>query len=88
MAWLLPPEWDETQPEEPSISTLNYWISRLQPLVDDSKTRTVVVCNRTGEEEGAQYAGTSCVLQFGGGEVIVLGMLGREEGVLYIDFEL
>lgn len=88
MAWLLPSEYDRTSPEEPSHATINYWVKRLYPLVEDSKTRTVVVCNRTGEEEGAVYAGTSCVLRVGGGQVVILGMLGREEGVLYVDLEL
>jgi len=88
MAWLLPPEYDQST-TEPSLPTLRYWIKRLYPLVQDDKLRAVVICNRTGEDDGrAVYAGTSCVLRLGGGEVSVLGMLGREEGVLYLDLEL
>ena len=81
MAWLLPPTHD-------SLSIVDYWIKRLYPLMMDSKMRTVVLCNRTGEEEGAVYAGTSCVLRVGNGKVDVLGGLGREEGVLCVDVSL
>ena len=87
MAWLLHSEYDRDYAGE-STSTLEYWIQRLSPLVTDVKQRTVVVCNRTGEEEGAVYAGTSCILHVGKGEVDVLGILGREEGVLYVDVSL
>lgn len=48
----------------------------------------VVIANRSGEEPGARYAGSSCVLGFGGegGVVRCWGMLGRgEEGVLVVD---
>ena len=88
MAWLLSPK--EPESTESSLFTLEYWIKRLYPLVQDSKWRTVIICNRTGEEDGgAVYAGTSCVLRIGGGgQVVILGMLGREEGVLYVDLEL
>lgn len=61
-AWLDPdPGVDE---EGPSWSTLQYWVARLRPLwfgeqeegsitqVETDKTTTVVVCNRTGEENG------------------------------------
>ena len=87
MAWLLPSEYNLEYIGE-STSTLEYWIKRLTPLVMDVKRRTVVVCNRTGEEEGAVYAGTSCVLRVGRGEAVILGILGREEGVLYVDVTL
>jgi protein N-terminal amidase len=87
MAWLLSAE-QESESVEPSLATFNYWIKRFEPLVHDAKTRTVVICNRTGEEEGAVYAGTSCVLQVGGGNVITLGMMGREEGVLSVEVAL
>jgi protein N-terminal amidase len=85
-AWLLPDEYDGDG--GPSMSTLTYWIRRLGPLMEDGVSRIVVVCNRTGEEEGAKYAGTSCVFRIGGGDITVLGILGREEGVLNVDVAL
>jgi protein N-terminal amidase len=87
MAWLLPPEYED---EYSGISepTLTYWVKRLYPLVEDARSRIVVICNRTGQEEGARYAGTSCVLRIGGGDVTVLGVLGRMEGVLSLDVEV
>ena len=87
MAWLLPAEYDD-QHSGVSESTLQYWIKRLYPLVEDARIRIVVICNRTGREEGATYAGTSCVLRIGAGEVTVLGVLGRMEGVLSLDVEV
>jgi protein N-terminal amidase len=86
MAWLLPAEYDGMG--GPSMSTLKYWVARLFPLVEDGKKRTVVLCNRTGEEEGAVYAGTSCVFRVGGGDSQVLGVLGREEGILDMEVSL
>ena len=87
MAWLKSAD-DELDVNEPGISTLTYWAARLEPLVKDAKTRTVVICNRTGEENGAVYAGTSCALQFGGGNVVLLGLLARAEGILTVDVAL
>ena len=89
MAWLLPRSTPHDNDQLPSNQTLQYWIDRLTPLIDDKKSRTVLICNRTGQEEGgAVYAGTSCALQFGAGQVTVLGVLGREEGVLTVDLDI
>jgi len=56
MAWSLP---KEIHPESlgPSKPTLVYWVQRLYPLRQDSKKRTVVICNRTGREGHSLYAG-------------------------------
>ena len=88
MAWLLPKDYDLSVSPAPSMSTLHYWVGRLEPLIDDPKIRIVVICNRTGEEEEAVYAGTSCVLRVGAGNAIILGLLGRKEEVLVIDVSL
>jgi protein N-terminal amidase len=85
MAWLLPSDEDR---EMPSLGSVEYWARRLSPLLGDDTVRTVVVCNRTGEEGGAIYAGTSCVLQMGRGHVRVVDRLGREEGILHVDVPL
>ena len=87
MAWLLPSTMDP-ESTEPSQPTAQYWLQRLHPLIDDFKTRTVVVCNRTGRENEAVYAGTSCVFRIGQGKATLLGYLGREEGVLELNVEV
>jgi protein N-terminal amidase len=87
MAWLQSPE-DEPNSAQPSHSNLKYWITRLNPLINDTKMRTVVVCNRTGQEEEAIYAGTSCVLRVGSGQVLILGLLGKEQTILTVDVSL
>lgn len=72
---------------EPDWATLSYWIARLEPMVWDAEREVVVVvANRSGEEPGAKYAGTSWVGKVRGGEVGVWGWMGRgEEGVLKVD---
>jgi protein N-terminal amidase len=89
MAWLHPRSQPLDNDKLPCHQTLQYWIDRLTPLIDDETLRTVVTCNRTGQEDGgAVYAGTSCALQFGAGEVNVLGVLGRQEGVLTVNLDV
>jgi len=71
--------------------TLNYWAARLRPLWDIDTGNTgarkqtlVVICNRTGTENGKTFAGTSAVLRLvhGSGKPQLLHMMGRrEEGV-------
>lgn len=88
MAWLRNSSPPDSTSSGPGQMTLQYWIKRLDPLVWDDKRRWVVICNRAGDEEGACYAGTSCVLRVGRGQVIVKGVLGREEGYLEVDIDL
>jgi predicted amidohydrolase len=87
MAWLYPAELDRKCMAF-SESTLMYWMKRLDPIVWDTRIRVVVCCNRTGEEEGAVYAGTSAVCRVGNGEVHLLSVMGREEGVITVDVAL
>ncbi|KAF2238711.1 carbon-nitrogen hydrolase [Viridothelium virens] len=95
MAWLVlssPEEWiEETREhaEELEISTLTYWVGRLRPLVENEGGKIVVVCaNRTGIEGEACYAGSSTVMKLGGGNVEIMGYLGRgAESVLVVDLE-
>ena len=88
MAWLRNSSPPDSTSSGPGHMTLEYWIKRLDPLIWAQRRRWVVICNRTGEEEGACYAGTSCVLRVGRGEVIVKGVLGREEGYLEVEIDL
>ncbi len=100
MAWLttLPSPSPNEYPVPPDIQTLNYWLSRLQPLVHGRKEVVVVCANRCGEEpgpnpfgqleSGARYAGTSTVMKIGNGRVHIWGLMSRsDEGVLVVDTE-
>jgi len=79
--------------------TLNFWATRLRPLWAKSQSRddspddldpkhrdetAVVICNRSGEENGITFAGTSAALcmRRESGSPKLLGKMGRdEEGV-------
>jgi len=50
-------DYEDDDDARPSGQTLNYWMERLQPLI--GRHRTVVICNRTGTEGRAVYAGTT-----------------------------
>jgi len=84
MAWLLsqPAESLVDQAQVPDADTLEYWIQRLQPVLDQggqgqSGEIIFVACNRTGAERDACYAGTSAVVGVSKGEMKVYGRLGR-----------
>ncbi|KAK7690121.1 hypothetical protein QCA50_006770 [Cerrena zonata] len=80
-------------------STLEYWAARLRPLWSESddgfskegqsslnepKKTNVIICNRTGEENGVTFAGTSALFSFrrGSGKPLLLQTHGRRsEGV-------
>ncbi|KAF8327026.1 hydrolase [Cantharellus anzutake] len=72
-------EWD--------TRTLQYWVARLKPLWDEEydtdlstdRVRTVIICNRTGLEQGVLFAGTSVVFRMSrrdGPEIV--GMMKRK----------
>ncbi|PPQ73322.1 hypothetical protein CVT26_015345, partial [Gymnopilus dilepis] len=86
--------------EDNDWQTLNYWAARTRPLwtdeplaspvdekttMDDEGHETImVVCNRSGEENGKTFAGTSAIfsLRKGCGHPKLLDMLGKkEEGI-------
>jgi len=68
--------------------TLNYWASRLRPLwakgrAQGKETR-VIICNRSGHENGKTFAGTSAAFSFTIGTdrpVLTHALSRREEGV-------
>ncbi len=77
-----------TQPERPDVEALTCWIARLMPLIDRKLKReiTIVLCNRSGLENGVMYAGTSAVLRIQDGEVHAYGIMGGyEDGLLVVD---
>ncbi|KAF5360904.1 hypothetical protein D9756_005059 [Leucocoprinus leucothites] len=93
-AWLDP---DREPDDEPSWSTLQYWAARLRPLwygkcendteseaLTGQKLTTVVICNRTGEENGTAFAGSSALFQMSqaqGKPRLVDVMTKEEEGI-------
>lgn len=86
MAWISQDLNISRKPEEPDLDTLSHWVARLEPLIraEDEGEIIIVIANRCGTEEEATYAGTSCVLSIGDGEVKVYGILGHEEQKLLI----
>ncbi|UKZ47559.1 hypothetical protein TrVGV298_001782, partial [Trichoderma virens] len=73
-------------PNEPDMSTLTYWVTRLEPIIRSNNDDEIIVvfCNRTGIEDEATYAGTSAVIGIQEGEVKVYGLLGRGEKELLV----
>ncbi|KAK2058546.1 carbon-nitrogen hydrolase [Colletotrichum caudatum] len=73
-------------PNEPDMETLTYWVARLEPLIRENSNDEiiVVICNRSGIEDEAVYAGTSAVLGVQNGEVKIYGILGRGEKKLLV----
>ncbi|TAQ86292.1 hypothetical protein B7494_g5393 [Chlorociboria aeruginascens] len=73
-------------PKEPDMETLSYWLARLEPVIraETEGEIIIVLANRTGTEDEAVYAGTSCVLGIQAGEVRVYGILGRGEKELLV----
>ncbi|UKZ74122.1 hypothetical protein TrVFT333_001781 [Trichoderma virens FT-333] len=73
-------------PNEPDISTLTYWVTRLDPIIRSNNEDEIIVvfCNRTGIEDEVTYAGTSAVIGIQEGEVKVYGLLGRGEKELLV----
>ena len=86
MAWISQDLNISRKPEEPDLDTLSHWVARLEPLIraEDEGEIIIVIANRCGTEEETTYAGTSCVLSIGDGEVKVYGILGHEEQKLLI----
>lgn len=90
MAWLTghPSSSLINEARKPDMETLEYWCSRLQPLINNPTEVVVVIANRCGEEPDARYAGTSWIGLAGRGQIQGLGMLGRgEEKVLVADLK-
>jgi protein N-terminal amidase len=92
MAWLTreDPRSFSRSPRDPDMETLRYWVTRLEPVIraETEGEIIVVMANRSGNEEDAVYAGTSCVLGIQDGEVKVYGILGRgEKELLIVDTE-
>ena len=86
MAWISQDPNMPRKSEEPDMDTLSHWVARLEPLIraEDEGEIIIVIVNRYGTEEEATYAGTSCVLSIGDGEVKVYGILGHEEQKLLV----
>ncbi|OAA41916.1 N-terminal amidase [Beauveria brongniartii RCEF 3172] len=89
MAWIKKESREFSRmPNEPDMETLTYWVTRLEPLIRESRRDEIIVvfANRCGIEGDATYAGTSAVLGIHHGEVTVYGLLGRgEKDLLVVD---
>ncbi|USP75805.1 hypothetical protein yc1106_03079 [Curvularia clavata] len=90
MAWLchLSPTELATDPSQPDVATVAYWVERFQPLVEDKNGRPVcvILANRCGMEKGVCYAGSSTVLRIENGVVSLYNTAGKsEETCLIVD---
>ncbi|OAR00589.1 hypothetical protein LLEC1_02142 [Akanthomyces lecanii] len=93
MAWSTHADQHEffLNPAEPDMDSLLYWITRLQPIISaDSDQETIFVFgNRCGAEGETTYVGTSTVLGIKSGEILLYGILGRdEESLLVVDTDV
>ncbi|MBX9680902.1 MAG: hypothetical protein K2X38_19260 [Gemmataceae bacterium] len=81
-AWLRSAAEEPISDEERSLSLMNYWATRLLPVID--RNVILALANRTGIERGTTFAGTSCVIDMGRRQI--LGNLGPTgEDVLVVD---
>jgi len=84
MAWLtrLLPQELQHFPQKPDTEQFHYWIERFHPLIEATaknpgKSVVVACANRCGVEGGACYSGSSCVMLFQDGQVLVHDILGK-----------
>lgn len=90
MAWLchLTPTELLTEPTQPDVTTVAYWVERFQPLVEarNEKPVYVIMANRCGMEKGVCYAGSSTVIKIEKGVVSLFETAGKsEEKCLVVD---
>jgi protein N-terminal amidase len=82
--WLRPPADAELGDHEFSWHLVNYWATRLSPVLGQSAV--AVIANRVGIEREVRFAGSSCVIDLKNRRL--LGQLdGNEEDVLIVDIE-
>ncbi|ODV92955.1 hypothetical protein CANCADRAFT_1556 [Tortispora caseinolytica NRRL Y-17796] len=89
---VIPCAWMAVPPEEadPVKRMVAYWVTRLTPLINDSKERVVIICNRVGNEVNCTYGGSSCVLILGGpkkAQLVSAASCGSED-VLIVDLSI
>lgn len=85
MNWLTIDEVDGEDPEgelKYMRQVINYWLIRMTPLI--GRDVKLIICNRTGVEEGVTYCGLSCVLDLK--TCCVLAMCSRtDEQVMVVN---
>lgn len=77
-----------SRPLEPDVDSLSHWLRGLWSLVDANLEKEIIVilCNQTGNDGNATYAGTSAVLGIKSGEVLLYGLLGGgKKDLLVVD---
>lgn len=85
MAWLQSEPGSSNDGDE--LQLIKYWLSRIAPVIDNEKRTLFLACNRTGQEGFTVYQGDTCALLIDHGRIELLGKLGREEGLLTIDYD-
>lgn len=72
----------------PDTKTLSYWIARFEPVLKRSTRHRLILtmANRCGKERGAEYAGSSTVMEIKDGAVRLWDVLGKaQEACLVVD---
>lgn len=69
--------------EEKTMEIINYWISRLAPILKKS-TKKVYLCtsNRIGKENETSFIGSSCILQLSTNLKLLTYMNSIDSGVI------
>jgi len=85
-AWLESPE---DTGEDHAWTTMNFWAHRLLPLwkqregvsTNGERETNVIICNRTGNENGKKFCGSSCSFQMNNssGKPRLKHVMGKDE---------
>jgi protein N-terminal amidase len=54
--------WTASDGDE-GMNLLNYWLTRMTPLIQSNRKRFFIAADRVGEERGTSYMGNSCILE-------------------------
>ena len=73
--------WTSSDNDE-GINLLNYWVTRMTPLINDSKRRYFIAADRVGDERGTGYMGNSCIIQLESRPKLITKLDRYSEGIL------
>ena len=80
--------WTRGDGDNSSIGLLNYWLSRMVPLLEREKNSYFIAADRIGLERGTGYMGTSCILKLGRNLKLLKALDDKSEGVLQYTLKL
>jgi protein N-terminal amidase len=77
--WLDPSNKGGVYAPDEHLSTQNYWVQRLEPLIGSNAY--FVACNRTGVEKGTRFVGCSCVIKLGEKPALLQTFNREQQGI-------